>query len=96
MPGYNGKGPEGKGPMTGRGSGYCSVPREQESVESQQSNRGTLYGLGRGGLPRGGGNGLGRGRGFRGRRGFTYISGHDLVDKLGGLIGKLEQSVEKK
>lgn len=26
MPGYDGTGPEGKGPMTGRGMGYCAMP----------------------------------------------------------------------
>ena len=26
MPKFDGLGPEGKGPMTGRGSGYCVIP----------------------------------------------------------------------
>ena len=26
MPGFNGTGPYGMGPMTGRGTGYCIVP----------------------------------------------------------------------
>ncbi len=26
MPTFNGTGPNGKGPMTGRGSGYCVIP----------------------------------------------------------------------
>lgn len=26
MPGFNGTGPAGMGPLTGRGRGYCSVP----------------------------------------------------------------------
>jgi len=26
MPGFNGTGPRGMGPMTGRGMGYCAVP----------------------------------------------------------------------
>ena len=95
MPGYDGKGPEGKGPMTGRGQGYCSLPGEQVPAGSQQSNPGTLYGLGRGGLPRGGGRGFGRGRG-RFRRGFAYIPVQDLADKLDGLIGKLEQFFEER
>jgi len=31
MPGYDGTGPKGRGPMTGRGSGYCmlKIPRTQ-------------------------------------------------------------------
>ena len=33
MPGFNGTGPRGIGPMTGRGMGYCVIPlstREEE------------------------------------------------------------------
>ena len=33
MPGFNGTGPRGTGPMTGRGMGYCVIPlstREEE------------------------------------------------------------------
>jgi hypothetical protein len=26
MPNYDGTGPDGKGPMTGRGRGYCVIP----------------------------------------------------------------------
>ena len=26
MPGFDGRGPQGKGPMTGGGRGYCAVP----------------------------------------------------------------------
>jgi len=26
MPGFDGSGPRGQGPMTGRGMGYCAVP----------------------------------------------------------------------
>ncbi len=28
MPGYDGKGPRGTGPMTGGGRGYCAVPAD--------------------------------------------------------------------
>jgi len=47
MPTFNGTGPNGKGPMTGRGSGYCVIPlntteqelgflKNQERVLKQQ------------------------------------------------------------
>ncbi|MCK4887706.1 MAG: DUF5320 domain-containing protein [Planctomycetes bacterium] len=63
MPGGNGTGPAGMGPMTGRGAGYCagySVPGYANSV----GGRG-FFGFGRG---------VGRGRGFIGR-GFGWARG---------------------
>lgn len=59
MPGGDGSGPNGMGPMTGRGAGFCAgfnVPGF--------ANRGQGGGFG-GGF--GGGRGQGRGRGFRNR-----------------------------
>jgi len=40
MPKFDGTGPNGKGPMTGRGSGYCVVPlntteKELEFLKNQ-------------------------------------------------------------
>jgi len=54
MPGYDGTGPRGIGPMTGRGMGYCAVPNPN------------YYGAVRGSIRfgRSFGSGLGRGRGF--------------------------------
>jgi len=83
MPGFNGKGPRGEGPMTGGGRGYC--------VSDISDNR--PAGVGRGGFPRGGGRGRawGGGRGRGAGRGFgrgyfaqgsnsqderTYLSDH--------------------
>lgn len=57
MPGFDGTGPMGTGPGTGGGFGFCP-PGYPAGV-------GPSYGLGRGGLPWGGG----RGRGFGGGRG---------------------------
>jgi len=51
MPGFNGTGPMGQGPMTGGGRGYCAVPLTD--IRQQFVGRG-FYG-------RGGGHG----RGFR-------------------------------
>ena len=41
MPKYDGTGPNGKGPMTGRGSGYCIIPlntneQELEYLKNQE------------------------------------------------------------
>jgi len=33
MPNFDGTGPDGKGPMTGRGSGYCVVPLNTTAQE---------------------------------------------------------------
>jgi len=51
MPGFDGSGPAGGGPMTGRGRGRC--------------NFGATYGLGRSGSRASVGFGYGRGRGYR-------------------------------
>jgi hypothetical protein len=62
MPGGNGTGPEGLGPMTGRAGGFCagySVP----GYANQVGGRGYGMGFGRGSR-------MGRGRGFG--RGFGW------------------------
>jgi Family of unknown function (DUF5320) len=67
MPGGNGTGPTGMGPMTGRAAGYCagySTP----GFANQMGGRG--FGGAGGGFGRGGGGGGGRGR----RNGF-YATG---------------------
>ena len=33
MPGFNGNGPSGTGPMTGRGMGYCVIPLSTQDQE---------------------------------------------------------------
>jgi len=63
MPGFDGTGPLGQGPRTGGGFGYCPP------TTGPYYGRPVVYGVGRGGLPRGGGRGFafggGRGRGRR-------------------------------
>ena len=85
MPGYDGKGPEGEGPMTGGRSGYCSSTDQPEGDLIK-------YGLGRGGLPRGGGRGMGRGRGFG--RGYANNRAPIVQDKLRRPLGKLEKFLD--
>ena len=64
MPAFDGTGPLGQGPRTGGGFGFCP-PTES----SYYYGTPYVYGVGRGGLPRGGGRGFtfggGRGRGRR-------------------------------
>jgi hypothetical protein len=71
MPGFNGTGPMGRGPMTGGGRGYCT-PSGRGS--EQVANRGNLGGRG---LGRGFGQGFGRKRSMEGWR----------PDRLDGFAG---------
>jgi hypothetical protein len=80
MPGFDGTGPMGMGPMTGGGRGFCAVPYRPYGYGFQapyyppsgmypfygRPFYGPTFGVGRGGLPWGGG----RGRAFGGGRGF--------------------------
>lgn len=78
MPGFNGKGPMGKGPMTGRKKGNCrdtkTAQNEKTANEQPLENKETDFGAGRGGKPRGGGKGNcfggGKGKGHPGGGGF--------------------------
>ncbi|WAC05535.1 MAG: DUF5320 domain-containing protein [Methanoregula sp.] len=82
MPGFNGKGPQGTGPMSGRGFGRCrtmTAPEQEPAAPLQQAYEGNesaitqgsiqnipVYGRGRGGVP----CRCGRGFGFGGGRRF--------------------------
>jgi hypothetical protein len=69
MPGMNGTGPMGMGPMTGGGRGWCAVPLAMGGAA--YGYPGALRGVGRGGLPWGGG----RGRTWGGGRGRWWRTG---------------------
>mgnify|MGYP002867857178 CR=1 FL=1 len=68
MPNLDGTGPQGQGPLTGRRRGRCRDSEKSESKRNDE-NRDAIYGLGRGGKPRGGG-GFSKGQGQGRRRGF--------------------------
>ncbi len=74
MPGGDGTGPNGEGPMTGRGLGRC---RDNDSYVGAGRN----YGYGRYGR-RGFGFGFGRGFGFGFRRGPAYYAGRYEPDLI--------------
>jgi len=66
MPGFDRTGPLGLGPRTGGGFGFCSP------VAPYSGGYGpAVFGVGRGGFPRGGG----RGRTFGGGRGWWWRAG---------------------
>ena len=70
MPGGNGTGPMGMGPMTGRGAGYCAGYGMPGFANAPRGwGYGMDYGWGRG-FGRVFGRGVGPGRGFGMRRGF--------------------------
>jgi len=62
MPGFDGTGPEGRGPLTGRGFGYCVMPTK----DYNNIPRGYGYGRGRGR----GRRARGHGRGYRWQHGW--------------------------
>ncbi len=72
MPNLNGTGPQGQGSMSGRKKGRCNetiATQTEKSTEQSAENKDVVYGIGRGGKARGGGdlgNGGGKGQG-RGR-----------------------------
>lgn len=57
MPNLDKTGPMGKGSQTGRGMGNCNT---ENSIKEEAKE---VFGLGRGGQPRGLGRGLGKGQG---------------------------------
>lgn len=61
MPRGDGTGPDGLGPMTGRGAGYCAGYDRPGYMNPAVGGRGLARGFR-------GGRGRGRGRGFRARR----------------------------
>jgi hypothetical protein len=67
MPGYDKKGPDGKGPNTGRGLGYCTGNKSSGGQADETEQRPIRRERNLRGMGRGFGRGLGRGRGF-GRR----------------------------
>ncbi len=70
MPFGDRTGPEGRGPMTGRGAGYCSDANTPGNATAYGAGRGFGRGFGRGGGGRG--RGFGRGRGGQGQSGGFF------------------------
>lgn len=58
MPNLDGTGPQGQGSLSGRKRGRCTGTEKADTQNQSSENKEVIYGLGRGGIPRGG-------RGFR-------------------------------
>ena len=69
MPGGDRTGPVGRGPMSGRGLGYCAGYDSPGFTKGAPRGRGYDFGRGFG---RGWGRGLGRGRGYWWRGSYPY------------------------
>jgi len=87
MPGFDGTGPSGQGPMTGGGRGFCAMPYRaygpyEYGVRAPYHSSygrpfyGPIFGAGRGGLPWGGG----RGRVFGGGRALNHVRFRTAMD----------------
>ena len=92
MPNYNGTGPYGAGPKTGRGLGPCCGAQ----AYGRGMRRGGGFGMGAGGMGRGVGFGasLGRGMGGFGPRMGWYTAGYGTEDqevREAGIKSTLEQ-----
>lgn len=85
MPNLDKTGPLGKGAMTGRGRGRCRGDRKKEPENSEvqiNESKDEIYGIGRGGRPRGAGGWGNRFRvGFR--KGFRGGKNHGFGRRSG-------------
>jgi len=94
MPGGDRTGPNGLGPMTGRGAGYCAgypVPGYMNPVPGRGG-----FGYGRGfGRGRGRGRGFGRGFGWRWAAPYAYGAGYPDAGYGPGITPKAEAEALK-
>lgn len=85
MPGFNGRGPNGQGPLTGGGRGRCAGEARADQAQ----------GRGRGMGPCGGGRARGRGRGMGYGQGYGSVAvdpaAQDLRAEAEGLRRRLAQ-----
>ncbi|MGB2705851.1 MAG: DUF5320 domain-containing protein [Candidatus Omnitrophota bacterium] len=88
MPGGDGTGPAGMGPMTGRAAGYCAgypMPGYANPIPGRGWGMGRGFGRGRGW---GRGRGRGWGRGFGWGAAYPYAYGYPYQgDPYGGYAG---------
>ena len=94
MPGYNRTGPLGAGPRTGWGRGQCGTATDSPRF----SWGGLLRGIGRGGLPWGGGRGRCLGGGTSWRRGpfagsMPFLSTQDEAEVLKNQLAAAEAEI---
>lgn len=81
MPGRDGTGPMGNGPLTGRGAGYCAV--REAGAGTGFAGRGMSFGCG-----------LGRGEFGRGGRWFACGGGRGLGSRYNQRLRRVDGSQE--
>jgi hypothetical protein len=74
MPNHDGTGPLGQGPMSGRRRGFCGNKQNNSVIPQENISNDTPSGAGKGGTPKGCGNGFH----FGGSRGRSNIIGKQL------------------
>lgn len=72
MPGFDGTGPRGQGPFTGRGMGYCVIKLDSKDVENQRNKGKEVFDM-----PRGDGTGP-MGLGPMTGRAAGYCAGYNI------------------
>ncbi len=92
MPGYDRTGPNGQGPITGRGLGPCGA-EESSYRRGMPIGRGFGYGR-RGGFSGGRGFGFGRGRGL-GRGFIGNMPPEENIEDLSERVRKIEETLNK-
>lgn len=92
MPGRNGTGPLGRGPMTGRGMGNCGG-RTADAVYGYAGGPGFGGGFGRG---RGRGRGFGAGLGCGGGAGFGFGAAPLSVDDERVILNAQREAIQRR
>jgi hypothetical protein len=96
MPGFDGSGPLGEGPMTGGGFGYCGSGR-RASYGARGRGFQSRSDMGRGfGFVRGRSFGRGMGRGYGSRRAGRYFGMPRLFDSKTELAELRQEAVDLK
>ncbi len=90
MPGFDGTGPMGGGPMTGRGMGFCAG--RQPAGARRFAGRGRGFGFGRGW---GGGFGWGRGFGWGAMPAQAGVDANVETAELAGMVADMRARLEQ-
>ena len=82
MPGFDGTGPKGQGPMTGRGMGYCVIKLDSKDIKNKRNKGKEVFGM-----PRGDGTGP-AGLGPMTGRAAGYCAGYPVPGYMNPIPGR--------